>query len=92
MDTQIRKQSELYFKALYNIQYTLKEKYSLNEHKKIMERISTFQYEILLLQFNVLALGQLNLLRLIQLIYYGWAQLNLIVSAQLVCNVLDQLI
>jgi len=41
---------------------------------------------------NVLVLGELNLLRLIQLIYYGSAQLNLIVSAQLVCSVLDQLI
>jgi len=55
-----------------------------------MERIFTIpHYAILLIQFNVLVLGQLNLLRLIQLIYSGWAQLNLIVSAQLVCNVLD---
>jgi len=30
----------------------------------------------MLFQFNVLTLGQLNSLRLIQLIYYGWAQLN----------------
>jgi len=34
----------------------------------------------------------LILLKLIQLIYHGWAQLNLIVSAQLVCNILDKLI
>jgi len=40
-------------------------------------------YAILLFQFNVLTLGQLNVLRLIQLIYYGWAQLNLILSVNL---------
>jgi len=28
-------------------------------------------------------LGQLNVLRLIHLIYYGWAQLNLILSVNL---------
>jgi len=30
----------------------------------------------MLFQFNVLAFGQLNSLRLIQLIYYGWAEPN----------------
>jgi len=38
---------------------------------------------IMLFQFIVLTLGQLNSLRLIQLIYYGWAQLYLIVSVNL---------
>jgi len=37
----------------------------------------------MLFQFNVLTLGQLYSMRLIQLIYYGWAQPNLIVSVNL---------
>jgi len=57
------------------------------------KKLALFQhYAIMSFQFNVLVLGQLNLLRLIQLIYFGWAKLNLIVSAQLVCDVLDQLL
>jgi len=32
----------------------------------------------MLFQFNVLMLSQLNVLRLIQLIYYGWAQLHIV--------------
>jgi len=38
---------------------------------------------MLLFQLNVLTSSQLNVLRLIQLIYYGGAQLNLILSVNL---------
>jgi len=38
---------------------------------------------MLLFQLNVLNWSQLNVLRLIQLINYGWAQLHLILSVNL---------
>jgi len=54
---------------------------NIKKHGKVFHMINLLYFSIM--QFNVLTLGQLNVLRLIKLIYYGWAQLHLILSVNL---------
>jgi len=50
-------------------------------HTRSHNKLNLFQhYAMLLFQLNVFTLSQLNVLKLIELIHYGWAQLNLILS------------
>jgi len=49
---------------------------NIKNYGKLFHMIDLLYFSIM--QFYVLMLGQLNVFRLIQLIYYGWAQLHIV--------------